>query len=207
MEIGDAAAVALARTGDRDAFRLLVERHSRRVFRLAYRLTGSEADAEDIVQETFLRAYRSLDRLQEQALVGRWLYRIASNCALDSLRQKKAEPDRAGLPGQASGGPDLAAEAGEPGPERRLMAGQLQAQIGAALDALSAQERVAFTLRHFEGRSIEEIGEVLGTAASATKQAVFRAVQKMRRALQPSTEGAGEPAAGGRAGLPGGAIR
>jgi RNA polymerase sigma-70 factor, ECF subfamily len=207
MEIGDAAAVALARTGDRDAFRLLVERHSRRVFRLAYRLTGSEADAEDIVQETFLRAYRSLDRLEDQALVGRWLYRIASNCALDFLRHKKAEPDRGVLADEASViGP--AAEASEPGPERLLMHGQLSAQIGAALDALTAQERVAFTLRHFEGRSIEEIGAVLGTAASATKQAVFRAVQKMRRALQPPVDAAGETAtSSGRAGLPGGATR
>ena len=181
MEIGDAAAVALARTGDGDAFRLLVERHGRRVFRLAFRLTGSEADAEDIVQETFLRAYRSLDRFDERALVGSWLYRIATNCALDLIRSKKQRAGQELPVAEAEAEAPATAAAAEP--ERLVMDGQLQVRIGAALQTLTTQERVAFTLRHFEGRSIEEIGGILGTAASATKQAVFRAVQKMRRAL------------------------
>ncbi len=183
MEIGDAAAVALARTGDGDAFRLLVERHSRRVFRLAFRLTGSEADAEDIVQETFLRAYRNLDRFEERAVVGSWLYRIATNCAIDLNRRRQAEaPGRAEETSSARA--EAAATSPAPGPERTAMNGQMQRTIDAALDALSAQERVAFTLRHFEGRGIEEISAVLQTSATAAKQAVFRAVQKLRRALQ-----------------------
>ena len=111
MEIGDAAAVALARTGDGDAFRLLVERHSRRVFRLAFRLTGSEADAEDIVQETFLRAYRNLDRFEERAVVGSWLYRIATNCAIDLNRRRKAE-----APGRAEEASSARAEAAATSP-------------------------------------------------------------------------------------------
>jgi RNA polymerase sigma-70 factor (ECF subfamily) len=187
MEIGDAAAVALARSGDSDAFRLLVERHSRRVFRLAYRLTASEADAEDIVQETFLRAYRSLGRPDEQTeivAVGRWLYRIATNCAIDLIRHKKTAAEQGGAPGGEDRGAEAAASPA-PGPERIVMNGQLQERIGVAMEALSPQERAAFTLRHFEGRGIEEIREVLGLSVAATKQAVFRAVQKMRRALEP----------------------
>jgi RNA polymerase sigma-70 factor, ECF subfamily len=197
MEIGDAAAVALARTGDSDAFRLLVERHGRRVFQLAYRLTGSEADAEDIVQETFLRAYRNLDRFEERALVGSWLYRIATNCALDWIRSRKGEG--------AVGGPERGEVAEAPAvgaaePERLVGNAQLQERIGAALDGLTGQERAAFTLRHFEGRSIEEIGEVLHTSASATKQAVFRAVQKLRRALGSEEQVGGSGGGGGRGG-------
>jgi RNA polymerase sigma-70 factor (ECF subfamily) len=180
MEIGDAAAVALARTGDSDGFRLLVERHSRKVFRLAYRLTGNEQDAEDVVQETFLRAYRGLDRFDEPGLVGSWLYRIASNYALDLLRGRKL---RAG-PSLSGDAETAAVVSPQAGPERRLEGERLQRRIAVALDALTPAERVAFTLRHFEGRSIEDVAAALQVGANAAKQAVFRAVQKMRRALE-----------------------
>src|SRR5579862_1014677 len=89
MDASEAAAVlARARQGDGDAFRALVERHSRSVFRLAYRMTGNEQDAEDVVQESFLRAYRQLGRFESRANFGTWLYRIVSNCAVDLMRTK-----------------------------------------------------------------------------------------------------------------------
>src|SRR5881394_1590003 len=84
----DVAAVGRARDGDSDAFRLLVEQHSRLVFRVAYRMTGNEHDADDVVQETFLRAYKQLGRFEERANFGTWLHRIAVNCALDLLRSR-----------------------------------------------------------------------------------------------------------------------
>src|SRR5262245_6174347 len=89
-DAADAAAVlARARQGDSDAFRVLVERHSRSVFRLAYRLTGNEQDAEDVVQETFLRAYKQLSRYDGRASFHTWIYRIAANYGLDLLRSRK----------------------------------------------------------------------------------------------------------------------
>lgn len=186
MEVTDAAAVALVRAGDCDAFRLLVERHSRKLFRLAIRLTGNKDDAEDIVQETFLRAYRSLNQFDERAVFTSWLYRIATNYALDLLRAKKSKPS-VSLSASASEEPGvgdwLASET--PGPERVAFSGQLQERIAAALGQLTPHERIAFTLRHFEGHTTEEIGEALKIGANAAKQVVFRAVQKMRRALQP----------------------
>src|SRR5579872_3954109 len=84
------AVLARARQGDSDAFRALVERHSRRVFLLAFRMTGNEQDAEDVVQESFLRAYRQLGRFESRANFGTWLYRIAANCALDVLQTRRA---------------------------------------------------------------------------------------------------------------------
>src|SRR5512145_1862254 len=84
----DAAAVALARGGDSEAFRALVERHSRAVFRLAHRMTGNAHDAEDVVQETFLRAYRQLGRFESRANFGTWLHRIAVNCSIDLIRSR-----------------------------------------------------------------------------------------------------------------------
>src|SRR4029077_5813659 len=88
MECNDETAVARARAGDADAFRVLVERHSRPLFRLGFRMTGNESDAEDVVQETFLRAYRQLARFDERASFGTWLYRIAANYALDLVRAR-----------------------------------------------------------------------------------------------------------------------
>src|SRR5215216_3950597 len=84
----DAAAVALARDGDSEAFRALVERHSRVVFRLAHRMTGNASDAEDVVQDTFLKAYRQLGRFESRANFGTWLHRIAVNCSIDLIRSR-----------------------------------------------------------------------------------------------------------------------
>src|ERR671934_15809 len=96
MDVSEAAAVlARARQGDSEAFRALVERHSRSVFQLAYRMTGNEQDAEDVVQETFLRAYKQLSRFESRAGFGTWLHRIAANCSLDLLRKRKRQDQQA----------------------------------------------------------------------------------------------------------------
>src|SRR5277367_2839462 len=89
MELTDSAAAEQARKGDQSAFRMLVERHSRSVFRLAFRMTGNEQDAEDVVQESMLRAYKQLGKFDERASFGTWLYRIAANCSLDLVRSRK----------------------------------------------------------------------------------------------------------------------
>src|SRR5204863_3967291 len=90
-----AAVLARARQGDSDAFRALVERHSRSVFRLAFRMTGNEQDAEDVVQESFLRAYRQLGRFESRANFGTWLYRIVANCSVDLMRARQARQAQA----------------------------------------------------------------------------------------------------------------
>src|ERR671933_892222 len=95
MDATEAAAVlARARQGDSEAFRALVERHSRSVFRLAFRMTGNEQDAEDVVQESFLRAYKQLSKFDERASFGTWLYRIAMNCSLDLVRSRKRRSEQ-----------------------------------------------------------------------------------------------------------------
>src|ERR1051325_9312746 len=94
MELTDAAFVAKARLGDADAYRVLVERHSRALFRLAYRMTCNESDAEDVVQESFMRSYRQLGKFDERASFGTWLYRIAANCALDLVRSRKRRSEQ-----------------------------------------------------------------------------------------------------------------
>jgi RNA polymerase sigma-70 factor (ECF subfamily) len=175
-----------ARAGDADAFRDLVERHSRAVFHVAYRVTGRVEDAEDVVQETFLRAYRQLDRFESRANFGTWLHRIAINCAVDLLRgrSRREVPEEQETLDRLGG--EL--EGAMPSPERAMLGMEIRERIGSALERLTDMERAAFTLRHFEGLSIEEIGRTLGLRTNATKHSIFRAVRKMRQELKPFIE-------------------
>jgi RNA polymerase sigma-70 factor (ECF subfamily) len=183
----DAAAeefvLAKARRGDRDAFRTLVERHSRAVFRVAFRLTGNEQDAEDVVQETFLKAYNELPRFDGRSAVGTWLHRIASNAAIDLLRRRP----RHLVSGHDEETASLveSAPSGVAGPERMAAGAEIRTRLEAAMAALTALERAAFTLRHLEGQSIGEISTALGQNPAATRHSIFRAVAKMRKALSP----------------------
>jgi len=188
MADSDAAQVALVLGGDPDAFRVLVERHSRRLFRLAYRMMGNEHDAEEVVQDAFLRAYRRLDQFESRANFGTWLYRICANCALDQRRKLRGESQRVEPPppeDSESQDPLDVVPSAEPGPERLALSGEMGAQVQAAMDSLSAMERMAFVLRHVEGLGIEEIAQALGLNQGATKNSIFRAVQKLRRHLEP----------------------
>ena len=185
MDDSDAVAVARAREGDQDAFGLLVERHSLRLFRLVYRMTGNEQDAEDVVQETFLRAYKQLTRFESRAGFGTWLHRIAANCSLDLLRKRKRQDEKVEAVELDSEDPLLTLSSQAPAPDDQVFHLEVRQKVEAVMEQLTAMERAAFVLRHFEGKSIEEIGSALGTGPSATKQSIFRAVQKLRRALEP----------------------
>jgi RNA polymerase sigma-70 factor (ECF subfamily) len=188
MPLTDTAAVALARDGDSDAFRGLVEHHSRAVYRLAHRMTGNRQDAEDVVQETFLKAYRQLGRFESRANFGTWLHRIAVNCSIDLIRSRKHQEtghDAADLDLLDSARDD---DRVDPSPERLMLSTEVQEQVNRAMEGLTAMERAAFVLRHFEGHSIEEISRSLGLKANAAKHSIFRAVRKMRFALEPFVE-------------------
>ncbi len=184
MDATDAAGVlSRAQDGDEDAFRCLVEQHSRRVFQLAFRMTGNEQDAEDVVQESFIRAYRQLGRFEARANFGTWLYRIVANCAVDMLRTRSSRSAR--MLREPFEGEILGTATGEPGPERLAESEQIRRRVAAALDELSPSERAAFTLRHYEGCTIDEICRTLNMNTSAAKHSVFRAVKKLRAALGP----------------------
>jgi RNA polymerase sigma-70 factor, ECF subfamily len=185
----DAAAVERTLAGDRDAFRVLVERHSSQLFRLAYRMTGNEHDAEEVVQEAFLRAYKNLGQFGSRANFGTWAYRIAANYAIDRMRQRKNEDAKRKTPSAAEeeleqDPLDLVADE-KPTPDRLATNLELRKKMQEALKGLSSSERTAFVMRHWEGCAIEEIAAVLKSTTSAAKNTVFRSVQKLRRALEP----------------------
>lgn len=181
----DADAVARFRQGDEGAFRTLVERHSRAVFRLAYRMTGNEQDAEDVVQEAFLRAYRNLARFDDRARFASWLHRIAANCAYDVLRGRARRDEQDRRRGAADTEEDPLADvaSADPTPDRLVFSGEVRRKVGVAMARMSAVEKSAFALRHFEGFSIDEIGRALDLDQSATKHSIFRAVRKVRDVL------------------------
>lgn len=175
-----------------EEFRVWVEQHSHQLFRLAFRLTGNETDAEDVVQESLLRAYRRLDRFEGRAELGTWIYRIAANVAYDllRLRQQRGWP-ASGPAADADGmGEDPVNALPDPGPDplRQLAAAEVRARIARGLDQLTPRERLAFVLRHFEGLPIVEISRVLGSRSGTTKNSIFRAVRKIRKELAPLLE-------------------
>src|SRR6476646_5146322 len=149
------AVLARARQGDSEAFRTLVERHGLRAFQLAYRMTGNEQDAEDVVQESFIRAYRQLSRFEARAHFGTWLHRIVANCSVDLIRSRRSRQDHASMDDIA---PLEQPHSESPDPERLAESAHIERTVATAMAELTPLERAAFTLRHYEGRSISEIG-------------------------------------------------
>lgn len=178
-----ATVLARAREGDAEAFRSLVERHGRSAFRLAFRLTGNEQDAEDVVQEGFLRAYRQLGRFESRSNFATWFHRIIVNCSMDVLRERQSRREHGRVDDPDRVMDDMPSNA--PGPDHVARSAEIRRLVEGSLGGLTPQERVAFTLRHYEGRSIDEIGTLLGIRTSAAKHSVFRAVRKLRDALAP----------------------
>jgi RNA polymerase sigma-70 factor (ECF subfamily) len=178
-------AIGKARAGDMAAFQSLVEQHSRDVFRLAFRITRNEMDAEDAVQETFLKAYQKLDGFDGRSSFGTWLYRITANTSIDVLRRRRREEGRSASLDDETAAQSRRLATDDPAPDRLLFSTEVKARLRVALDELTEMERAAFAMRHFENFPLAEISQILGLKESATKQAVFRAVKKVRRTLEP----------------------
>jgi RNA polymerase sigma-70 factor (ECF subfamily) len=189
----DAIAVERTLAGDRDAYRVLVERYSLYIYRLAFRMTGNSHDAEEVVQEAFLRAYQKLSQFAGNSNFGTWVYRIAANYAIDRIRQHKVEEARQVTPSRPTEDglevdPIALVKDPSASPERLASSAELAAKMQQALNELSPAERTAIVMRHWEGCAIEEIAAVLKSNTNATKNTVFRAVAKLRKALEPFSE-------------------
>lgn len=185
MDGCDAAIVEQVRAGNVDAFRDLVGRHGRTVYNTAYRMTGNDHDAQDIVQETFMKAYQQLDRFESRAGFGTWLHRIGINCALDVLRLRKSHQKSADSPDTDLSATLESVPSNDPAPDLLAHNAEIRKRVTVAMDCLTPNERAAFVLRHFQDVPIREIGTALGLKESATKVTIFRAVQKLRRSLEP----------------------
>src|SRR5262245_11486238 len=157
-ERDDKTLVEAAKNGDRRAFSELIDRHKRRIYATAFQLVGNHGDADDVAQETFLRAFKALGEFDGRSSFFTWLYRICVNAGLNTLRgrdrRKQVYIEDYPLP------PEVEADLG--GDEkRRLEARQTWLKVARAIDALPEEQKVVIVLGQMQGMSQKEIGEVL----------------------------------------------
>lgn len=178
--------------GDRDAFRVLMDRHLPAVLRMTYRVTGNAVDAEEAAQEAFLLAYKKLAGFREQSAFGTWVYRIAMNCSLNLVERRSRDLgwDAVSIePGSPT--EDIAVSRGLT-PEAELLQREALRRRERAMLTLTPMERTAFILRHMEDQPIQVIADALGVQHNSAKQAIFRAVAKLRRELAPTPRAASD---------------
>ena len=183
MDSTDRESIEKVLAGDRDCYRVLVERYYAFAFRIALRITGDKSDAEEVTQEAFFRAYNKLSTFRHDASFSTWVNRIVMNTAINLVERRSrdlvrtADKDSMQLTDETAG------------PERMLLNGEATMMRRSAMAELTPMERTAFTLRHMEEMPIAEIAEALKVPANSAKQAVFRAVSKLRRSLAPLAGG------------------
>ncbi len=175
----DAAWIARARSGDAAAFEGLLIRYERQIYAYIYRMMGGNPnDAEDLTQETFLKAYRALGRTSDDLNVSAWLHRIASNSCLDELRRRQRIRWQ---PWDITKHDWLLRGSAAENPERSLLRTEAEGTVQAILDRMSPRNKQALVLREYEGLSCEEIGEIMGISRSAVKSVLFRAREEFRK--------------------------
>jgi RNA polymerase sigma-70 factor (ECF subfamily) len=181
----DAELVARLKAGDQRAYAQLVESNAGIIYRLALRLVGNEADAEDVLQETFLSAFKSIDQFQEQSSLSTWLYRIATNAALMRLRRKEPIQVSVDEPVESEDGDLIPRQFFDFCclPEEDLLRDEARAEMARAIEELSPALRSVFVLRDVEGLSTEETAEALDLSVSAVKSRLMRARLKLRERL------------------------
>jgi len=194
----DSDLIRAAQRGDRAAFETLVRQYDQAVLRLAYHLTGSDADAQDIFQEAFLKAYRHIGNFRFECSFYTWIYRIVTNLCLDHLRKRQTRREDPHVMTDSSGQDvDLLDRVSDDrsgaNPERDLMRRELGARISSALTRLTPRERMVFELKHYQGLRLRTIGEMLNTTEETAKNTLFRATQKLRRALGAMRESQERP--------------
>jgi RNA polymerase sigma-70 factor, ECF subfamily len=188
--VNDSELIRAAQRGDRSAFEVLVRQYDQAVLRLALHLTGSEADARDIYQEAFLKAYRHIVNFRFECSFYTWIYRIVTNLCLDHLRRRQTRKEDSGTLTDANGQEvnlldRVSDDRSGANPERDLMRRELGARIAAALTRLTPRERMVFELKHYQGLRLRTIGEMLNTTEETAKNTLFRATQKLRSVLAP----------------------
>lgn len=178
-DTSDEALLARYAGGDQAAARLLTARHAPRIFAVARRMLGEQAEAEDVTQETMLRLWRTAaDWRSGEAALGTWLYRVAANLCIDRLRRRReivsdTVPER----------PDDA-----PGALDGMVADDRASALHAALGTLPERQRLAVVLRHFEERGNPEIAEILDTSVEAVESLLGRARRELAARLAPRRE-------------------
>jgi len=183
----DAQLMLRVRDGDEECFRVLLEKYRNPVMRFVYRMVQDRAISEELAQEVFLRVYRSRESYRAEAKFSTWLYRIATNLAVNHARDTKYERTAQTLeldaPDTESGStPEVADD--DPNVEQRMLREERMAAIRAQVAALPERQRMAVLMHKYQEMDYRQIGEVLKLSESATKSLLFRAYQTLRERLK-----------------------
>jgi RNA polymerase sigma-70 factor (ECF subfamily) len=184
MNTTDKLAILLAKEGNESAFRELYEKNYEMIYRLAYRYSKSKQDAEDIMQDTFIKAFKGIKKFDFSISTNfsAWIYQVGYRCSMDYLRKRQRR--------RADQIESLTDFHNEPrsqdsSPETTTIANQTMGQVKSALDILSPKQRVIFDLRHLQHKALKEISERLQCSQSTVKKQLQRAVLKLRNQLEP----------------------
>src|ERR1700691_5281473 len=186
-ESSDAAIMLRVAAGDESGFNYLVEKHYRAMIHFLFRMVRNQAVAEELAQEVFLRVYRSRESYRAEAKFTTWLYRIATNLAVnharDTRHERSAQTIYLDAPDEETGStPDVADD--EPSVEQRLMRDERMAAIRKHVMELPERQRMAVLMHKYQGMDYRQIGDVLKLSESATKSLLFRAYQTLRDKLK-----------------------
>jgi RNA polymerase sigma-70 factor (ECF subfamily) len=185
-EVDEARLIGEILQGRTELFEHFVRRYQKRITRVAYRFLRDAGEADCAAQESFLRAYQSLDDFREGSTFETWLTRICINWCKDRLKRRRLVVFFHQAPAPESGGeedPGTIAPATDPSPERRALGREIRQRLGEALESLSPRQRAIFAMKHFEEMSIPDIADVTGLDSGTIKSHLFRASQKMRERL------------------------
>jgi len=180
----DQVAILLAKEGNESAFRDLYENHYEMIYRLAYRYSRSQQDAEDIMQDTFIKAFKGIKKFDFSISTNfsAWIYQIGYRCSMDYLRKrKKRRVDKIESLTDFHSEP----ESQDSSPEETAIAHQTMSQVKSALNILSPKQRVIFDLRHLQHKALKDISDRLQCSQSTVKKQLQRAVSKLRNQLEP----------------------
>lgn len=174
----------LARAGDREAFEELVQLYKDKIYHLAYRMLGNRQEAEDAVQETFLRVFMNLERYDEQQKFSTWIFRIGTNLCIDRLRKKKPNYSLdAELPEGEGGDWYSMLPSEDATPEDQVILSETQQQIRRAIEAMPEKYKSVVILRYLQDLSLQEIGDVLDMPVTTVKTRVHRGREFLRQQL------------------------
>lgn len=190
----DGELVHRTRHGETEAFVALMRRNNQRLYRIAYSILRDPAEAEDVVQEAYVRGYEKLDTLADPAAASGWFARIAANEALDRYRRRRRHVAVSLSAGRPSAEAAMPAEpflaSSNPDPERNAASRELRPLLEAAIDALPDGFRTVFVLRAVEQMSVADTADCLGIGRATVKTRFFRAKRMLRRALAEDVGGA-----------------
>ncbi len=178
MAAGEAALIARAQAGDHAAFEAIFNQYQTQIYNYIYRLMGSAEDANDLTQDTFLKAYLALPKTSDDLRIGAWLYRIATNVCLDELRHRKLVKWQ---PWEAFISVFHPSQVAKDSPERDCINQENQEEVQLILRRLHPKYRLCLILREYHDLSYDEIAEVLNTTRAAVKSLLFRAREEFRQ--------------------------